>query len=156
MSDCRQYITRIQGEPKCVLTNRSLDRPTNVLISQRNGQCVAQSINSLPVMEPEASLLCLQDTSIYLQPDWSSPRPSNPIYLKLILIFSSHLRLGLQSVPFHSRLRIKILYAFLLLIHATRPAHLPVIFNCFVLNPKYLLPCPNQKCLQLMAVGWLK
>jgi hypothetical protein len=65
-------------------------------------------------MEPEGSLPCSQNpaTDPYPEPDYSRPYPHS-IFLRLILILSSHLRLGLPSGLFPSGFSTKTLHEFL-------------------------------------------
>jgi hypothetical protein len=64
-------------------------------------------------MEPEESLLCLQEppTGPCSVPDESSPYHPHLISQRSILISSSHLRLGLPSGLFPSGFLTKLLYA---------------------------------------------
>jgi hypothetical protein len=80
-------------------------------------------------MEHEGLLPRLQKHAIgpYSQPDASSPH-SHPIFLRSILISSSHLYLGLPSGLFPLGFPTKILYAFLFcLMCATCPSHVILI-----------------------------
>jgi hypothetical protein len=87
------------------------------LLTELSPSCEAASCaatQELPsnFKEPEGSSPCSQEPSIcpYPEPDPSSPYP--PI-LRAILIFSTHLRLGLPSGLFPSGFPTNILYAFL-------------------------------------------
>jgi hypothetical protein len=86
-------------------------------------------------MEPEGSLPCSKQPSAghYPEPDESNPHrpdlfPQDPFFnIYIILILSSHVRLGIPSGLFPSGFPTKILYAFLIspcALHA-RPSHLP-------------------------------
>jgi hypothetical protein len=64
-------------------------------------------------MEPGGSLPCSQEPSTGPDPEPDQSNPYHPISLRSILIFFTHLRLGLPSGLFPSGLPTNILYAFL-------------------------------------------
>jgi hypothetical protein len=91
----------------------------------RSHQLCSYSRSSQHFMELEGSLLCSQEptTGPYSEPDQSNP--SHHIFLRSILILSTHLRHGLPSGLLPSGFPTNILYAFLFPhIHDTFPAHL--------------------------------
>jgi hypothetical protein len=66
-------------------------------------------------MEPDDSLPCSQepDAGSYPEPDESSPYHPHSVFLRLIVILSSHLHLGFLSNFFPCDFPTKTLYAFL-------------------------------------------
>jgi hypothetical protein len=79
----------------------------------RNNFCKWRMTNSV-AQEPEGSSPQSQQpaTSPYPEPVESNPHPPKPIYLRSILIPTSHLRLGLTSGLFPSGFPAKTLYNF--------------------------------------------
>jgi hypothetical protein len=79
-----------------------------------------------PFVHQEGSLMSLPElaTGHYNEPDESSTNVY-PIYLRSILILSSHLCLGLRSVLFPSRIPTKILYVIFIY-----PVPLPPFYQC--------------------------
>jgi hypothetical protein len=65
-------------------------------------------------MEPEGSLPCSQKPSTGPYPEPDESRPYHPVFLRSILILSTHLRLGLPSGLFPSGFPTNILYSVLL------------------------------------------
>jgi hypothetical protein len=63
-------------------------------------------------MKTESSLPCPQEHSTGPYPKPIQSTPSQPIFLRSILILPTHLRLGLPSALFPSGFSTKILYAF--------------------------------------------
>jgi hypothetical protein len=101
-------------------------------------------------MEPEDSLQCSQEptTGFYPEPDESNQHPQT-IYLRSILILSSHVRLGLSNGLFSSGFPTKISYAFRIAL--MRATSLPISictvkFNkgaCCLENNYQQLKCKN-------------
>ena len=93
---------------------------------------------------PKGSLPCLQvpATCLYPEPDQSSPLPCHSTFLRFILIWSSHLRLGLPSDLFPSGFPTKTPYVPLLSpVYATCPAHfiLPYLITWIIFGMEYRL-----------------
>jgi hypothetical protein len=65
-------------------------------------------------MEPDSSLLCSKDPVTGLYPQMNIIHILPPYFLKIYLVLSSHLRLGLPSDIFPSVYPTKILYVFLI------------------------------------------
>jgi hypothetical protein len=63
----------------------------------RRYQLCSSSRISQHFMEPEGLLSCLQESSTGLHPQPDRSSPYHPIYLRSILILSTHLHLGLPS-----------------------------------------------------------
>ena len=106
-------------------------QPTQ-LIAPWNATVYQVVHKSRNIIKPEGSSPCQQqpDTCHYAEPREYSSRYPMLLLLRFILSLSSHLRVGLPSIPFLQVLLKKILCAFLISsIRATCPAHLILIHS---------------------------
>jgi len=92
---------------------------------------VTQLVRKFSFMEPQGSLTCSQETARHLSLFWArliQSTPSHLIFLRSILILSSHQGLDLPSDLFPSGFQTTILYPFLVSsMHATCPANFILI-----------------------------
>jgi hypothetical protein len=108
------------------LTDRPTDQPTLWSIVLLEKQIFTQLVRKLHYVKPEGSLSCSQElaTAPYLEPDGSSPYPTNILVLRSIIL-SSYLSLGLLSGLFPSSFFSQnFVYVSHLPMHHTWPIHI--------------------------------